>query len=175
MFESSRGSYCYACNSYVRSRAPGTSLGALNISPDCRHVTPASMRLPHARGYARYTTHSLRTPECTVTYHVELWRQPLHRWLIAWAYHRYDTLMWRLPGFRLAERLVMAWKTRGGDILAVPWGANMDCRCYFLGQRGRVVLANIQIDEATYRALSRRGHAGGTTATRGEPDEQPAT
>lgn len=113
------------------------------------------MRLPHVRRFSRFTRHSLRSPQ--VTYHVELWTQPLHHWLAAWAYHRYDMTVFRLPGFKALDNLILGWKLRrGGGELALPWSAEQDCRCYHLTQRQRTTLATLEVDEQTYRRLARR-------------------
>lgn len=102
------------------------------------------------RGYSLFTTHSGVSKE--VTYHVELWTQPLHRRLIAKAYHRYDMTMYRLPGFKTIEALILGWKMRGEKI-ATPWSANQDIRCYFLTRKGRRVLETFEVDESTYERL----------------------
>jgi hypothetical protein len=108
------------------------------------------MRLPRVRGYAPFFSTN-RTRERA--YHVELWEQPLHRWLAARVYHWYDMRVHRLPGYRLLER-IKAWRYRNAEPLTyMPISAEQDCRCYDLSRRGRAVHAVFEIDEQTYRRL----------------------
>jgi len=113
------------------------------------------MTLPRVRGYSLHEIHHLRTSDHRVAYHVELWTQPLHRWLAARTYHRYDMTAFRLPGFKTVEQLTLAWKMRRGRP-AIPWGAEQDCRCYLLTHRGRTVLAAVEVDKQTYDRLKAR-------------------
>lgn len=88
------------------------------------------------KGYTVYTSYDIRNKDVEPKHWIELWTQPLHRWLIAQAYHRYDDIMWRLPGFRWVENQLLK---ASGDKPDLPWGAKMDCRCYELMHQGRVV------------------------------------
>lgn len=97
-----------------------------------------------------------RRRDMTRTYRVELWQQPLHHWLAAQIYHRYDTWIYRLPGFALLER-IHRWRYRGDDKdMYVPLAACHDIRCYELSVKGRQVLAVFDVDEATYEQLGAR-------------------
>lgn len=81
--------------------------------------------------------------------HVTLYSQPWHRWVIATAYHGYDMLVWRIPGFRRFEK----WQQRGKGRWYVPIGCRQDIRCHFLHAKGRDLIAVINIDDATERGI----------------------
>jgi hypothetical protein len=84
---------------------------------------------------------------------VELWRQPLWRQAVAAAYHWYDMWIFKVPGFKLVENLLLSWQMRG-DGLDIPLSAKQDIRCYHLTRKGRKDLATVEVDEETYRRLA---------------------
>jgi hypothetical protein len=104
------------------------------------------------------------TRNLTRTYHVELWRQPLHHWLHARLYHLYDTWIWRLPGYRLLERVHRRRYHRGDEDMYVPLAATQDIRCYELRVRHRQVIATFEVDKATYEQLGGRERPRSPTA-----------
>jgi hypothetical protein len=110
------------------------------------------MRLLSIRSYERFTRHY---SDNRVTYHVTLYRQPLHRWLAARVYRWYDMRVYKVPGFKLLEN-VKAWRWRNREWY-VPISAEQDCRCYHLEQLGRTVLATFDVDSDTYQRLDPRG------------------
>lgn len=97
-----------------------------------------------------------RRRKMTRTYHVELWEQPLHSWLLAKLYHWYDSWIYRMPGYHLLERLHRWRYHRGDEDMFVPLAACQDIRCYELSVRRRKVLATFDVDEATYEQLGGR-------------------
>lgn len=104
------------------------------------------------RGYSLFTRHPV--PPAPATFHVELWEQPLWRRAVHSVYHWYDMRIFKVPGFKLVENLLLWWQTRG-DGLEIPLSAKQDIRCYFLTRRGRRDLAVLEVDEETYRRLAK--------------------
>lgn len=102
------------------------------------------MRMPLVHGYELMIGNKM---------HVTFWQQPLHRWLMYEIYHWYDMRVFRLPGFKALERWL---QRRSHDPMYVPLAARQDLRCYHLAKRGRVTLADIEIDHETYAKLRRR-------------------
>jgi hypothetical protein len=84
-------------------------------------------------------------------YQVELWIQPWPRRVIAAAYHWYDMRIFKVPGFHLLERWLES--RHHGDDLYIPLSAEQDCRCYYLSQRDKTVVARLDIDEDTYNKM----------------------
>lgn len=85
-------------------------------------------------------------------YLVEIYNQPLHRYLIAKLYHWYDMRVFKLPGFRKFER----WhKQRFGkdDWTFDTISCRQDMKCFFLAHLDKEVLAEFEVDEATYVRL----------------------
>lgn len=113
------------------------------------------MKIPQVRGVEPFTK-SWRDDTGTrqVSCHVTLYRQPLHRWLAARVYHWYDMRVYKLPGFKLAENLWDWWY----DKRKLPLAAEQDCRCYFLHQRGRTMLATFDVPADVYEQLTGREH-----------------
>jgi len=111
------------------------------------------MRLPIKRGFDIGRSVPIRHRSQPVRHHVVLWQQPWHRWAAAVVYHWYDMRVYKLPGFRLLERF-KRWRWRNRDLdFYLPIAAEQDCRCYFLSEKQRTVLAVIEVDEATYDKL----------------------
>lgn len=104
------------------------------------------------RGYSLLTRHWAIGGR--VTYHVELWQQPPWRRAVATAYHWYDMRVFKVPGFKIVEGLLLWWQTRGGD-LEIPLCAKQDLRCYRLTRKGRRDLATVEVDRETYRRLAK--------------------
>lgn len=107
------------------------------------------MRLPSVRGFDRSTLHHR---DGRRTHHVTLYRQPLHRWLAARAYHWYDMRVYKVPGFKLLEN-IKEWRYRNRDWY-VPISAEQDCRCYDLGERDKTVLATIEVPADVYQQMT---------------------
>lgn len=75
--------------------------------------------------------------------YMETWKQPMHRWLIAEMYHWYDSIAYKLPGFNWLDDKLHDRHNKNRtdpDDWYVPLGARLDIRCYFLMQKGRIVL-----------------------------------
>jgi hypothetical protein len=111
------------------------------------------MRLPRKTGFSTGLIYSLRD-RANDRHYVELWSQPLHRWILARIYHHYDMHVFRLPGFELLERWV-EW--RSGDALHyLPISARQDLRCYRLGEKDRTVLAHLDIEPEVAEKIDKR-------------------
>ena len=78
----------------------------------------------------------------SVTFKVEVWEQPTWRWVRAAVYHWYDMRVYKVPGFRALERLLLA---REHDEESMPLSCRQDERCYTLTHRNRVVLATVVV------------------------------
>lgn len=98
------------------------------------------MRMPAKTGYST----GLRISKDSSQHYVELWRQPLHQWLLVKIYHRYDMTVFRIPGFQRLERWI---RNRAGDWTYIPIGSRQDIRCFHLTQRKRTTLARFDISE----------------------------
>jgi hypothetical protein len=109
-------------------------------------------------GWSRSRGFSLRDVENKWSYHLTLWRQPWHRWLMFKIYHWYDMRMYKVPGFKTVERWLLYWEERRlpEDMISIPWGAKQDCRCYFLSEKQRKVLLNLEVTKEQYDGL--KGH-----------------
>lgn len=112
------------------------------------------------RGYELSISYGLDKEDERYKHHVTLWTQPLHRWLIAWAYHRYDMIVFRLPGFKKLERFLEDRENAklSGDEFATPLSAKQDLRCFDLSRRDRDAVITFDIDQETYRRLMNREH-----------------
>lgn len=89
-------------------------------------------------------------------YHVTLWSQPLHRWLAAWVYHKYDMTMFRLPGFlRLENWLLKREERKNPHLVAIPLGCKQDIRCYDLSRKGRDDVVTFEVTKEQYDRLKR--------------------
>jgi len=115
------------------------------------------MKIPMKYGWSRSRGFSLRDVENKWSYHLTLWRQPWHRWLIFKIYHWYDMRVYKMPGFKVIENWLLYWKGRRypGEI-CLPWSAEQDCRCYFLSEKQRKVLLNLELTKEQYDGL--KGH-----------------
>jgi hypothetical protein len=122
-----------------------------------RHVTPANMI--KKRGFDVSTVHHLHDKNRLVTYRLELWEQPLHRWLIAQIYHWYDMRIFKVPGFRKLERFLEA-RHKGDPFLYLPLGVQQDCRCYSLTVKQKTILADVEVDKATRDRIYRNSYYG---------------
>lgn len=63
--------------------------------------------------------------------------------------------IWKMPGFRKFE----LWHHRRfgkGDITFIPISNRHDIKCHFLDRRDKEVLAEFEVDEATYVRLGGR-------------------
>lgn len=109
------------------------------------------MKIPQVRGLERFERHHRDGHR---THHITLYRQPMHRWLAARVYHWYDMRVCRLPGFELLERF-KGWRYRNRDWHEyLPISAKQDCRCWYLSEHGKTVLATIDVPEDVYRQLA---------------------
>ena len=117
------------------------------------------------------TTHGKAYGRDYIKPYTEVWSQPIHRWLIARAYHRWDRRTWRLMGwldhhFPWLARKDSAWLDENGEPLKIrtPLYARQDLRCYHLAQKGRKTLS------MTYeRKIPREPHPEGH-----DPSPRPA-
>lgn len=105
------------------------------------------------RGFGVSTVYHLYTE--SRTYRLELWEQPLHRWLIAQAYHWYDMRVFKMPGFKALENFIER-RHKGDPLLYLPLSARQDCRCYDLMVKQRVVLASIEVSEDVRNRVHRK-------------------
>lgn len=103
------------------------------------------------RGYdiiIRFTSN----PNDKQKYVVQPYTQPGYRRLIAWLYHKYDIYIFKVPGFRWFER----WHYRRfgyDDLTFLPISVRQDLRCSYLHRQGKEILAEFEIDEATYQSM----------------------
>ncbi|MCD6032298.1 MAG: hypothetical protein K0S78_4480 [Thermomicrobiales bacterium] len=109
------------------------------------------MKTPQVRGYTVLTIIGRDGPR----YAVELWRQPLHLWLIHNAYHWYDMHVEKIPGLHRFEHWLMS---QSDDVHYTPICARRDLRCYLLEQRRKDHIARFDIDRETADKL--RGTRG---------------
>lgn len=112
------------------------------------------MKIPMKYGWTRSTCWHIKEPRPD-TYHLTLWRQPLHRWLMFKIYHWYDMRVYKMPGFKAIERWLM--NQHKGDDLILPWSCNQDIRCYYLSKKAREILVVLQVTEEQYKAI-RKDH-----------------
>ena len=126
--------------------------------------------MPKIHSYELYTTFRLDDGERVYGYIVAPYTQPMHRWLIAKAYHWYDMRISKIPGYGSLEALHAWWriKIRHEDPEDfVPLGALQDIKCFYLTRKGRNELRGFDISVEDYKKL------GGQYA-REEPTEVPA-
>lgn len=118
----------------------------------------------------RYERHSIRTTPKVITYHFRVVDQPLKDWLIARLYHVYDMkIPIKIPGWRrfhawVGEHDAERWhfavgpktreKPRWRDRF-YEWDILQDLRCYELSERNVTTLAEIEVDESTYKKSTR--------------------
>jgi hypothetical protein len=101
------------------------------------------------RGFELYTLHS-RT---TITYHVQLYKQPVLRLWIASAYHWYDMHIEKLPGVKLIDKLISNRRLKKDFEFYIPTWADRDIRCYHLMHKGRVDIINFEVTKEQYDSL----------------------
>lgn len=77
---------------------------------------------------------------------VELWEQPLWYWLVATVYHWYDMRIYKVPGFKLVENALW-WFHRNEPFIYLPLSAEQDCKCYYLTNKKRKVLAKFEVEK----------------------------
>lgn len=151
--QSAPGNAGEVAGSSVRPPAPTTRRAYDRRTPTHRAAGTSRryhMRLPHVRGYEPIEIHS----RAEKRYRIDLWEQPLHRWLIARVYHWYDMQVCRVPGFKLAENL-WDWRHRNHAWHEyLPLSAAQDIRCYYLGVRDRTVLATLDVPADTYERVT---------------------
>ena len=83
--------------------------------------------------------------EVIVSYTVELWEQPLWPWLMATIYHWYDMWIYKVPGFKIAEWVWDKLHWRNDPLEYLPLAAEQDCKCYYLTNKKRKVLAEVRV------------------------------
>jgi hypothetical protein len=99
------------------------------------------------------TTYSLSLGKPLESRHVVVWKQPAHRWLVSRLYHAYDSVVWRLPGFRALENWLR--RRHADDAWYVPLSSRQDLRCDYLWSRKRTVLAVLDASEEQFTELAR--------------------
>lgn len=84
--------------------------------------------------------------------YVEIWEQPLYRWMISHAYHSWERRS------RVIMRVLSKWHEYffGRSIDYVPLTNRRDIRCYHLSQKDRKHLETIFITEEEYSAITRK-------------------
>jgi len=115
-------------------------------------------------GWTRHTVYHLNREqhERRTSYAIELWKQPLHRWLIAKFYHWYSWKIHKVPGFKKLEKWL--WKRyedhHDGDelFLYIPISNRQDLRCYDLCHKRQTVLARLELTKEDFDAI---GHDDG--------------
>lgn len=90
-------------------------------------------RQAHGHTYGIKT--KVRTPY-TSTY-----TQPLHNYIIAKLYHKWERLTW--PFFRFLEKRVHI----PNDLDYIPYTNRQDIRCYFLHEKNKIILNTIRGEE----------------------------
>lgn len=87
-------------------------------------------------------------PNDDYKYLVRVYRQPFHRYLISRIYHWYDMHIHKVPGIKTFER----WHAKkfSKDWNYVYFCDRRDVKCSFLSRQDKVILAEFEIDEATY-------------------------
>ncbi len=78
---------------------------------------------------------------------VEVWEQPFWPWLIAAIYHWYDMRIYKVPGFKIAEWIWDKSHWRQSDLEYLPLAAEQDCKCYYLTEKKRKVLAKFRVSK----------------------------
>lgn len=106
------------------------------------------------RGFEVHTIHHCGDDQRT--YRLVVWEQPLRRWLVAQAYHWYDMRIYKVPGFKALERF-LEWRHKGDPMLYIPLGCEQDCKCYFLTEKERTVLATFEITKEQRDQIHRKG------------------
>ncbi len=81
------------------------------------------------------------------SYTVEVWQQPFWRWLIGTVYHWYDMRICKVPGFKVAEWIWDKLHWRQDPLEYLPLSAERDCKCYYLTNKNRKVLATFKVKE----------------------------
>lgn len=106
------------------------------------------------RSYSLYFTFGKDGPP---RYYVEVFQQPWYRLLYSTLYHWYDMHIFKVPGFKAFER----WHSKRycKDLTYTPISARQDEKCFFLDRKGKIVLAQCEVDSDTYDKL------GGTIPT----------
>lgn len=87
------------------------------------------------------------------SFEIEIWEQPVRRWVTARMYHWYDMRMFKILGYRALER----WLQRHAKSVSyLSLTVRQDCRCYELAHKQRKSLGFIKIDEELYNQLANR-------------------
>ena len=114
----------------------------------------SAFRVKKVRGWELSVSLNVRPGGSGKRYFVNAWQQPWWDWLVAHLYHKYDMLIFRVPGYKFVESWLYAREARRlGTDDPMPLGAKQDIRCYYLTRRNRVDVARQEIDQATYDKL----------------------
>jgi hypothetical protein len=84
--------------------------------------------------------------------YVEMWEQPLSRWLIAHLYHLWEQRTWKL--LRKIEPLHETFFNRNDDEIFIPLTNRQDLRCADLHERGKKHLIMLHITEEQYNTIT---------------------
>jgi hypothetical protein len=108
------------------------------------------------RSYELYTFYNAGA-EPKHGYGVTPYTQPLHRWLIGQVYHWYDMRIFKVPGFKLVERIYGWWNLKVRKLEpwheVVPLGVAQDLKCFYLTRKGREELKGFEISVEDYKKL----------------------
>lgn len=141
-------SHSFLCGCSLVAKAPECGSGDRGFES---HQSP----VVKVRGYECSIAYYIRSEDRS--YHVTLWSQPLHLWLLAQVYHLYDMNVWKLPGFARLENWLLRRENRKlGSDNSIPLGAKQDLRCYHLTHKGRVNHITLDVSGETYDRLRGR-------------------
>lgn len=90
----------------------------------------------------------MKVADGTKSYWVELWEQPLGRWIIAHIYNKYETWCWKSGLTQLIEKLPFWHKE---ELFYIPFGCRQDIRSFDLVHKNRVSLLRLQITEEQFK------------------------
>lgn len=115
------------------------------------------------RGYTAKTAHR----RSGIFPYVELWKQPLWRWIVAWLYGQWESLSWPFM-----KHFLDGWHRKyfGKNSLDyIPLSNRQDIRCDHLRHAGRETIAIAYITKEQYDVIT--GKAPKTTKLRHEAKE----
>ena len=87
---------------------------------------------------------------------IEFYSQPLHRWLWARFYARYNKTISKMPGFSWVEAKAYRLRQRQyPDLEIIGWGPTMEVKSFFYRRKGRQVLGRCDLTEEMYQKLTK--------------------
>lgn len=102
------------------------------------------------KGYSGVTANR-RNRSMDTLYYIEIWEQPLFRWLWSQVYHKWEKLT------RRPMKHFSRWHAKhfeGGDEFFVPVDCRRDIKCYMYSTSKRDVLAILRVTEDDYDVIT---------------------